>query len=168
MSTTDLQLPLATRRSVSTPAVTLPVATGRSVSTTDVQQPFATVRSLSTPAVKLPLVTGSMMTFFFLLFPQVTGVCTVVSDPLARSVACCASVRHLTLLDNNCFNGSAAASRTRKGKHLIARCSTTASDDPSVAFNRTLDRNNVMISTTSVCAPVKIRSFRKPHCFMTT
>ena len=57
---------------------------------------------------------------------------------------------------------------TSKGKYLIARCSTTASDEPSVEFNGTLERKIVMMSTpSSVCAPVKIISFGKSDCFMT-
>ena len=52
---------------------------------------------------------------------HVTGACTVISDPLACSVASCASVLHSRLLDNNCCKLSAAASRTSRAKYLIAR-----------------------------------------------
>ena len=67
-----------------------------------------------------------------------TGAFTVISDPLARSVASCAPVLHSRLLDSNCCKLSAAASRTNRGRYLIARCVTTASEDASVELSLTL------------------------------
>ena len=90
---------------------------------------------------------------------HVTGAGTVTSDPLVRSVASGASVRHSRLLDSNCCKLSAAASRTSRCKYLIARYSITASDDSSVEVNRTRARKmNIRVSTTSsVYAPVTIK-----------
>lgn len=90
-----------------------------------------------------------------------------MSAPFARSVASCAYVRHSRLLDRICCKLSTAASRTSRGRYLIARC-VTPSEAASVELSRALARKIVSVSTTSsVWAPVKIRSFGRSDYFIT-
>ena len=62
---------------------------------------------------------GTKLVKAFTQSRHVTGARTVISDPLASSVASCACVSHSRLLDSNCSKLSVAASCDSRGRYLI-------------------------------------------------